>query len=285
MKRPTVAAVLLVALMVSTAGLGVVLSAGGGIGGDSRKGPPQANVATPNPSLGPFLLVSAVMIENFSASGSGILVNYTSTGTDAFSVNTTSPVPPASLNPSVRVPLQGVDIVVQGLSFEGGGVRGRGEVHSYSVITNSSGMGEIYVPPGNFSVTALGPNFSFAENLPFRQNSVTSLSIEVIPMVREVQSLMVQNQDTLSGIEATGTIYAQLTGNASLSTQIPSELVGYTRAGATSTSIGVTIEGSYSDPKGTLVAMKPSGASPVIPATQVAILQYKTESTVSLIAL
>jgi hypothetical protein len=277
---------LILALLLTTAGLGLILGGGAGIGNDSLKGPPQASSAATKPLLGPILLVkaeTAVSTESLTVTGGSIITVSGNSGPSGSSFNI---IPQSTVkNQSVTLePLAGVEFAVQGLQSFSGALRG--PVLSYSVTTNSSGMGEISVPPGNFSVTAVGPNFSFGESLPFKQNQITSLTLEVTPTFGDVLSVYVQNQDTISGVEPTGTIYAEVAGNLSYAMHTPTQLVGYSQGPTvTQTSLGVTVTGYYPSPEGTLVVLRPSGPYSVLPSSGISLVQYRTNSTVKFIAI
>ena len=147
-------------------------------------------------------------------------------------------------------------------------------------------MGEIPVPAGNFSVTARGPDFGFGEYLPFRQGEITSLTLEVIPVVGRVLSLTVHNQDTLSGVEPTGTIYAEVAGSVAYAVQTPTKLVGYLEEPvASQISLAVTVVGYYGSPQGTLVILRPASPYSSIPSSGITLLQYRTNATVSFIGI
>jgi hypothetical protein len=277
---------LILALLLTTAGLGLILGGGAGIGNDSLKGPPQASAAAAKPLLGPILLVkaeTAVSTQSLTVTGGSAITVSGNSGPNGSNFNI---IPQSTVtNQSVTLePLAGVEFAVQGLQSFSGALRG--PVLSYSVTTNSSGMGEISVPPGNFSVTAVGPNFSFGESLPFKQNQITSLTLEVTPTFGDVQSIYVQNQDTISGVEPTGTIYAEVAGNLSYAMHTPTQLVGYSQGPTvTQTSLGVTVTGYYRSPEGTLVVLRPSGPYSVLPSSGISLVQYRTNSTVKFIAI
>jgi hypothetical protein len=287
MARNTATIGLILALLLTTAGLGLVLGGGAGIGNDSLKGPPQASSVAVNPLLGPILLVKAETVAstgNFAVTGNSTFFTVSgNTGPNGSNFTITPQTTSANKSQTLE-PLAGVDFAVQGLQSFSGALRG--PVLSYSVVTNSSGMGEISVPPGNFSVTARGPNFSFGELLPFKQNQITSLTLEVTPTFGDVVSVYVQNPDTISGVEPTGTIYAEVAGNVSYALQTPTQLVGDEQGPIVSqTSLDVTVLGYYRSPQGTLVVLRPSGPYSALPFSGISLVQYKTNSTVKLIAI
>lgn len=286
MARRTVTIGLILALLLTTAGLGLVLGDGAGIGSDSLKGPPQASSAATKPVLGPILLVRAeTEVPTHSVQVAGGLSMTESGSSSPSGVNFTI-APQAVLRNQTQAlePLAGVEFAVQGLQIFSGALRGT--VLSYSGVTNSTGFGEISVPPGNFSVTARGPNFSFGEYLPFKQNQITSLTLVVTPLSGEVLSVYVQNQDTISGVEPTGTIYVEVAGNISYALQVSTQLVGFVQGQSVpQASVGVTVMGYYASPEGTTVVLRPMGPYAALPSSDVSLIQYRTNSTVEFIAI
>jgi hypothetical protein len=259
-RNPVITATLLLVLLVMAGALGLVLGGGAGLQGAGPGGLGRASTVAVQTSTGPIFLVKAEsVVASFSSAGSGITAR------------------------SVLAPLAGVRFDIRGVQSPSAALRG--PLLSYYVITNSTGMGELQVPRGNFTVAASGENFALTEILSFRANTITFLNLKVLPTYGNVTSISVSNQDTLVGVEPTGTIFADIAGRVSFTPDITSQLVGYPAGTSrTITSVDLTVVGSYDSPQGTLVVLKPLQPYPALPSNGLVLLQYKTNSTVRYIA-
>jgi hypothetical protein len=269
MRRPAVVTALLVALLVVTGGLALALA-----GGAAQQGrlpiATQAAAQTTQASKGPYFAVSVVL----SAPGAG-------NGTAGVQVNiSANPPEPGFSTRSAQsaTPVGGVRFEVIGLPkvFHG-------KFLSNILITNSTGTGEISVLEGNYSVVGSGPYVNYKGYLSFKPNTVTSLTIKVVPAFGTVASLMVVNQDTLVGTEPTATVYAGVSGGANFS-DFSTELRGYTAPGGASQdfmNVNMTVVGTYGTPGMTMVVLKPQGEYPALPSFDLSLLQYATSAEVS----
>lgn len=264
LERPFVTAALVAILVVMSAGLGEVLVGGGGLQGHNPVGQASTQSNQSN-AKGPFFLVRT------SING-GI---FTSSG-------------PPNLAPGFQ-PIQGVRFVIQGLpTFF------RGRLQSNQVTTNSSGMGEIAVPPGNFTVVGAGTDISYRGFVDFKDGTVTVLDVVVSPARGTVASVAVVNQDTLDGVEQTGTIFVGVPGNVTYVPGVVSELLGESIVTAGGPGVGelgviplgvnVTVIGTYPYPDGTMVVLRPFGTFHDLLPNGLSLIQYRLNSTVSYIA-
>ena len=270
MRRPTVVTALLVVLLAATGGLAFALAGGTGLQGRLPIATQAAAQTTQTPK-GPYFEVS-VMI---SAAGEGNATTGTRVGINPSTPNG-SGSPIFIAQPST--PVGGVRFEVIGLPkvFHG-------KFLSNILITNSTGTGEISVLEGNYSVVGSGPYVSFKGYLSFKPNTVTYLTLKVVPASGTVTSLAVVNQDTLVGTEPTATVYAKVGGAANFSDS-STELRGYTGPGGNLQdflNVNMTVIGAYGSPGGTTVVLKPQGEYPVLPSFDLSLLQYATSAEVS----
>ena len=191
-----------------------------------------------------------------------------------------------------------------------GGVVIPGRTPTYSLYTNSSGEAEAELPPGNYSVQAAGSNFFFKRYVLLRENLTTALTLMELPQAEAVSTAVVVNQDTAKGVESTGTIYLEISGNFRYSPTSVYQLIGMRGVYAPSPSnvtlfstnttgfggirpillnsplitINGTIEGSYTAPGGAWVVMSPTAPVPALPDSGVELVYYAANSTVNYIA-
>jgi hypothetical protein len=186
-------------------------------------------------------------------------------------------------------PLSGLTVVVAGLQPIG--TARRGLPYNNQLITNASGIGEGVVPGGNFTIRTTGSDFNFSRMIGFRQGMITFLNLTVIPFEGNVSAIFVLNQDTLAGIQPTATIYATVKGDPMLATLTYTELVGFgpglvhrVTVPARMLTIDLTVLGTYHSPEGTVVALKPRTAYSVMPSSDLSLIQFRSNSTVTYVA-
>jgi hypothetical protein len=201
---------------------------------------------------------------------------------------------PASLlkkiPPYMLAPLQGLAVVIAGL--EPFGTARRGLPYNNQLVTNSSGIGEGGVPAGNYTIRTVGSDSNFSTTVGFREGMITILTLTVTPLAGNVSTLLLINQDTLSGVQPTADLYATVKGNFGLSASTFTELLGLgptpsRRPSAPSPllTIDLTVLGTYPSPEGTVVAMRPQAAYSFLPKSGLTLIQFRTNSTVNYVGL
>jgi hypothetical protein len=160
---------------------------------------------------------------------------------------------------------------------------GVGGASLYTVETNSSGMGQLFVLPDNYTVTADGTYFNFTTTVDMRVSTTTFLHLKVEPTLNAVSSVDVMNQDRNLGAEPTATIYANADGSFNYSSGTPYLLIGYLSDSPAQLTLVVKVIGTYAAPSGEWVVMRPTAPYGAVPSTGVELLHYATYSTVSYI--
>lgn len=267
MRSQALTLVLLVVLGFSTVALG--LTFGGGFSqAPINVGPRASGSSNLNPSHQPVFIVKAQTVANdFIIASSGL----------------------TEIPSYMFTPIPNVQVVLIG--SESPAVARRGLIPNFRLLTNSSGLGEITVPRGNFTVTASGAVFNFSTSVKFQAGVVTDVILSVIPEVGKVSSLVVANQDTIQGAEPNATIYASIQGRlfASPSTSfvlsgaLP-QASGLPGQSSQNLTVDLVVIGSYATPQGTMVVLKHQGPLGLLPLAGDTLLQYRTNSTVSYLA-
>lgn len=252
-----VTAALMVVLVALTAGLGLVLAGGGGLGGQFSGGGAKSQT-TQAPVVNASYFEVKAQIEE---------------------ANTNPGLPT-----SVLQPIPAARFVVLGLPrfFQGRPLLNQ-------ITTNSTGVGELVLPPGNYSVVGTGPNIDYNGSLRFEQETITLLSVTVVPARGAVDSVAVVNQDTIEGVEQTGTIFVVVPSTVSYTTDAFAQLAWNNIVvqgqapvlGILQFQAAVRVAGSYSSPVGTTVVLTPLEPLSSIPTYGLTLLQYRLNSTVS----
>ncbi len=151
------------------------------------------------------------------------------------------------------------------------------------VFTNSSGMAEAIVSPGNYTVSVKGSIFAFNTTLTFRSNSTTTLDFRLLPQPTKLSSINVVSPDSISGIESASELYATVAGGTR-PTQGFAEIVGLqsSNAGAGGQlEVNGTVVGTHPGGGETWVAISPSGAFIPYPTYGLFLFQYRPSAQVT----
>lgn len=192
------------------------------------------------------------------------------------------------------VPIAGLKFTLTAINLQVAGRPGRPA--TYFVFTNSSGEGYVPLPRGNYSVQAVGADFSFNRTLGLSGNLTTVLDVDVIPVPSEISSIELLNQDTVAGVETTATLFIEVSGSFDFTSGSTYQVIGMSTALTkyvspaigklplqfnTPVAINITIIGVYPSPSGEWVVGVPVGSSPYFPTTGIFLLRYEANSTVT----
>lgn len=258
MEQRALAAALVSILLVATTALGATFEGGGGIGGGGSGGV-QATATRGNGFRVPLLVVQAQTVgQDYLLQSSNLTV----------------------LPSYMYVPLAGLNLVLTEVQPPSEFRLGR--TPTYYLVTNSSGFSEIRLPVGNYSVQATGSVFNYTGSVMLLTNVTTYLGLTVSPAFNRVESAVVINQDTISSIEPTATIFMDIQGPFSYVPEAPCQLVGAGRsAQGENLTVNGVLSGEYPAEGGHWVLMSPKGALQDIPAEGMLLLRYSVQSSVS----
>ena len=281
MKAQIEAVALVIALFVVTVGMGLAFG-GSGLGGPPMGGDPASG--------GAGVGRAAELV--FRAEG----VN----SSDLYMVSSYASFPPAW-----RVPLQGFRA---GLSKVEAGANGAPlVVPAGAVVTNSTGMATIRLPPGNYSVSMAGRGYSLDASISAHYNETISLDLFLSPSAEPVIYVRAVSPDAIGGLEPSSVLYALL-GNGSAATARNVELLGYAPGGGGPpvTLIGTTVPrgnftlfyftqshlvginatvlGGYQGPFGRWIILSPSGSFSAFPTSEVRLIWFKPTCEVTYLA-
>jgi hypothetical protein len=268
---------LLAALVFATAILGFALQGGGGALVGGRPSGRSGGTSGPNGGVPPTLVVEAATVASGGLYGEIVQTQH-----------------------FLLVPLAGLRFTLTGVLP---GAASNRHPPTYFVFTNSSGVAETALPGGNYTVQAAASDFYFEGSVDMIANQTTTLSLQVVPEFMNVTSLVVMNQDTVSQVEPTATIYARVQGEVQITPSAFYQVVGLDTVTFNSTtgfcsspeicvstsvvtldvplSANVTAVGGYPAPGGTWVLLAPSSPYQPIPQLGVRLVQYITNSTVT----
>lgn len=275
MSNRVTSALLVAVILMTTVAMGLAFDAGGLGGGGSAGGVAKAQSSETTTGNVPHLLVKA-----YSSSGNGSLL-----------------ISSGSQNQPSLSPLTGMRFTLTATEVS---LSRLGRPLTYFAFTNSSGEAEIAVAAGNYSIQATSSEFNLTRAISFTGHLTTELDLVVAPVYSGVTSLSVVNTDQTYQVEASSTIYVQvsgsfyydryslyqITGNGPV-TFVESSggcFAGICPVGISTISgpvtINATVTGYYSSPGGTTVVMTPSGAYSQLPVSDIKMLQYVANSTV-----
>lgn len=262
MKPQAATAALVLLLLVATAVLGITFEGGGGSSGPGSS--TEASTRQKSEKL-PQLLVQARIVSPEWLQES---VRFLQAWPGANFTSTPPPFPETMLSP------------ISGLEFVLTAVRSVSSPTprpplSYSVYTNSTGLGSALLPAGNYTVAAAGDVFNYTGSISMTTNAVTFLGLTVYPSFTNVTSIEVVNPDIISMVEPSGTVFIEVPGSFhylpdtlyQLVEENPSVLLG--RA-----SVSGVLTGEYSSPSGTWVVMDPRGTLQAYPAYGGLLMRY-----------
>ncbi|HKT21930.1 MAG TPA: hypothetical protein VJR06_04890, partial [Nitrososphaerales archaeon] len=207
-------AALVALLVVATAVLGLTFGGGSTFQNPAGGGSGQASQSKTVTGTFPRIVVRA---EAYGFTTSLELVNPEGPNTTSVTGIAVLPTP---------FPMAGVRFVLTELTGPGVPPSDSGALHSYSLTTNSSGVGVTYVLPGNYTVTASGSSFNFTTTVGMLVSTTTHLNVSVSPALEAVGSVVVANQDRVLGVEPTAAIYANVVGRLNYTLGTPYYLVG-----------------------------------------------------------
>jgi hypothetical protein len=267
-----VTASLVALLVVATAALGLTFGGGSSFQNPAGGGPAGATQSETKTGTFPEVIVKAeahrLITENFIfVSGPNVTVS-----TGGSSGVFVDPLP---------WPLAGLQVVLTEQAEVGVPPTKFGGPQSYSITTNSSGIGVAYVLPGNYTVTASGSYFNFTGSISARVSTMTYLQVTVNPALESVITVVVSNQDGVLGVEPTAAIYADVAGTPYLTATTPYFLVGALPGTFVLRTLAVHILGSYPSLEGTWIVMEPAAPYSAVPSYGVNLLHYAANSTVS----
>lgn len=232
MSPRAVTAALVVLLIVATAVLGYTIGAGG-YGGASNGSLGASSSETTAPNPGPKLVINATTVAE------GYL--YASTSYKQ--------VPAYML-----APLAGLKLVIIGEQLAV--ITRPGRPPTYQVLTNSTGIGEAYLPRGNYSVQTEGGGFNFTGQLRLLSNTTTYLSVLEYPVMRNVSHIQAVNQAPTVEVGTSSVLYVEIQGGFQYSPYGTYQLIGPVSGSNASAAVPGAIEGAYSAPGGTVVVMQ-----------------------------
>lgn len=271
-------------LLLACTGLGMIFGSspsgsspyGGGTGGAMSS---SSTVINP-----PKVVVRA---EGSAAVGTGTLVTVGLNG---------SVGPSKQISIQIPVPLAGLQVVFTRITEPpiGGAIApiNRGSAPFYVVFTNSSGLGQTYMPEGNYSVVANGVDsngaaFNFTATVQMRSSTTTYLDLRLESEQLNVTSMRVNNPDGGTGVEPDATVFVELEGTFNYSPESSYQVIGSFRGGEGTVHsmvyINIQIVGSYPSPQGAWVVGRPTAPLPTVPSSNLMFLQYTANSTVTYI--
>lgn len=156
---------------------------------------------------------------------------------------------------------------------------------TYVLYTNSTGVGEASLPPGNYTAAASSKYFVFNRTVEMQEKTRTFLQLRVVPGYVGVVSIGAVNPDRLLAVEPQTPVYANVVGNFSYTSNSLYVLVGSFNGSSTPRSMDVTVTGSYPAPNGAWVVLEPVAPFQFLPSAGVQIVYETVDSTVSYIAI
>lgn len=176
-------------------------------------------------------------------------------------------------------PIPGLHVII---TPEGQNLIFHARTFSYTVITNDTGVGSLYLPQGNYSATAAVGSYNFTTTVKMRTDFTALLNLTIVPGLNSVTDLKVTNTDSGLGLQPSSTIYAEVTGPFHYSQTTVYEISGLSGAtGGTQVVLGVQVVGFYPAPSGTWVLMQPQTTGSPLPTSNVALSQLTANSTVT----
>lgn len=264
MRAQVVTAALVSLLIVATAILGITFEGGGNSGASATTG--KSVTSNEKAASLPHLVVFAQIVAPKYLLES---VNYSpGSGYGA-------PAPP--IPEYMLSPVSGLKLTLT--SDQPAPTLRGGTLPKYDLYTNESGLAESLLPAGNYTVEGFGDTFNYTGSIDLVSNATTYLGLTVYPKLTNVTSVEVVNQDLISQVEPSGTIFIEVPGTFHYTPgafyQLLEPSAGITLGGA---AVNGVLKGEYASPDGTWVIMDPQGGLQPVPTAGAMLMHYATSS-------